>query len=223
MSCRFGHNFLFLSCLTTQRLVAIFSFSAHLLQSSCKTFTRQKDGTNVMYVSYMFHYDSVRVPGADHILAQPLKRCNASRIKPNETFELAKKRQNILCVGGGGRERISLRCCQVTHKVPKTVKYLFVLQFCSWDGSFRHGEMKIWLCLYFQHVTRYIGTDFVEESRQKMQRSEEEHFLVKGALIGKSMFQTQPINAVHGRCSSSGVLRDIPSNFTRSVRRRIVL
>ena len=67
------------------------------------------------------------------------------------------------CVG----ERISLRCRQVESKVPKTVKNLFVLQFCSWDGSFRHGEMKIWLCLYFQHVTRYIGTDFVEESRQK--------------------------------------------------------
>ena len=45
----------------------------------------------------------------------------------------------------------------------------------------------------------------------------------KGALTGKSIFQTQRINAVHGRCSSSGVLRHIPSNFTRSVRRRIVL
>ena len=43
----------------------------------------------------------------------------------------------------------------------------FVLQFCSWNGSFRHGEMKIWLCLYFQHVMKYIGTDFVEKSRQK--------------------------------------------------------
>ena len=48
-------------------------------------------------------------------------------------------------------------------------------------------------------------------------------FFTKGALIGKSIFQTQRINAVHGRCFSSGVLRDIPSNFTRSLRRRIVL
>ena len=31
---------------------------------------------------------------------KPLERCSASRIKPNETFELAKKRQNILCFWG---------------------------------------------------------------------------------------------------------------------------
>ena len=30
--------------------------------------------------------------------------CSASRIKPNETFEFAKKRQNMLCFGGGGRK-----------------------------------------------------------------------------------------------------------------------
>ena len=62
-----------------------------------------------------------------------------------------------------------------------------------------------------------------KKADKKMQRSEKEHFLAKGTLTGKSMFQIQRINAVHGRCSSSGVLRDIPSNFTRSVRRRIVL
>ena len=45
----------------------------------------------------------------------------------------------------------------------------------------------------------------------------------KGAVIGKSIFQTQRINAVHGRCSSPNVLRDIPSNFTLGIRRRIVL
>ena len=41
-----------------------------------------------------------KIPGADHILAQTLKRCSASRIKPNETSELAKKRQNILLFQG---------------------------------------------------------------------------------------------------------------------------
>ena len=124
--------------------------------------------------------------------------------------------------GGGGGERISLRCRQVTSKVPKTMKNLFPLQFCSWDGSFRHGEVRIWLCLYFQHVTRYIGTDFVEESRQNA-KIRKGAFFAKGALIGKSIFQIQRVNAVHGRCPSSGVLRDIPSRFTQSVRRRIVI
>ena len=138
----------------------------------------------------------VPVPGADHILAQPSKRCSTSHIKPNETFELAKKRQNILCFGVCGRKNSS--CCrQVTSKVPKTVKNLFDLQFCSWDGSFRHGEMKIWLCLYFQHVMRYIGTDFVEESRQQMQRSEEEHFCREGCFDRKEYIS----NTANKRCS----------------------
>ena len=92
-----------------------------------------------------------------------------------------KETKHTLFWGGGGRERTSLRCRQV----PKAVKDFFVLQFCSWDGSFRHGEMKIWLCLYFQHVTRYIGTDFVEEGRQKMQRSENEHFFREGCCDRK--------------------------------------
>ena len=42
-------------------------------------------------------------------LAQPLKHCSASRIKPNETFELAKKRQKILCFGMcGGKKFFTL-------------------------------------------------------------------------------------------------------------------
>ena len=152
------------------------------------------------------------LPDADHMLAQPLKRCNASRIKPNETFDLAKKRQNIALFGGGeGCGRKNFFTLSPSYKQsPKKRENLFVLQFCSWDGSFRHDEMKMWLCLYFQHVTRYIGTEFVEESRHRMQRSEEEHVFTKGALIGKSIFQIQWINAVHGTCSSSGVLRHIP-------------
>ena len=97
------------------------------------------------------------------------------------------------CAGGTP----SLRCRQVTSKVPKTVKNLPPLQFCSWDGSFRHDEMKIWLCLYFQRVTRYIGTDFVEESRQKMQRSEEEHFFREGYCDTKENIS----NTANKRCS----------------------
>ena len=84
-------------------------------------------------------------------------------------------------------------------------------------------RVKLPLCLHIQHVMKYIGTAFVEESRQKMQRSEKMHSFAKGASIGKSVFRMQRINTVRGRCSSSGILHVIPSNFTRSVRRRIVL
>ena len=147
------------------------------------------------------------IPGADLTLAQPLKRCSAPRIKPNKTFKLARKTKHflfwdvkthtVLGCAGCVEERISSRCGKVTHKVPKTVKNLFVLQFCSWDGSFRHAEMKIWLCLYFQHVTRYIGTDFVEESRQNMQRLEEEHLFREGCCDRNENIS----NTANKRCS----------------------
>ena len=77
--------------------------------------------------------------------------------------------------------------------------------------------------MYFQHVTRYIGTDFVEKKQTKKAKIRKGVFFAKAALIGKSISQRQRINAVHGRCSSSDVLRDIPSNFTLNLRRRIVV
>ena len=146
----------------------------------------------------------------------------SNRMKHSNLQKSGKTHSVLGCAGCVG-ERISVRCHQVTSKVPKTVKNLCVLQFCSWDGSFRHGEMKIWLCLYFQHVTRYIGTTLWKKADKKCKDQKKSIFLAKGALVGKSIFQIQRINAVRGRCSSSGVLRHIPSHFTRSVRRRIVL
>ena len=49
------------------------------------------------------------IPGAAHILAQPLKRCSVSRTKLNETSELAKKRHNIFCFGVCGC--VGVRVC----------------------------------------------------------------------------------------------------------------
>ena len=106
------------------------------------------------------------------------------------------KRDKILCFGVCGRKTF-FTLSPSYKQSPKTVKHLFVLQFWSWDGSFGHGEMKIWLCLYFQHVTRYIGTDFVEESRQKMQRSEEEHVFREGCFGRKEYIS----NTANKRCS----------------------
>ena len=135
---------------------------------------------------------------------------------------LQKRDKTCSVLRGGGGERISSRCRQVTRKVPKPWKISLSYSFAVGMG---HFDMVRWKndCLYFQHVTRYIGADFLEESRQKMQRSEKGHFFTKGALIGKSIFLIQRINAVRSKCSSSGVLRHIPSHFTRSIRRRIAL
>ena len=110
------------------------------------------------------------------------------------------------CVG----ERICLHCRQVTSKVPKTVKNLIVLQFSTWDGSLRHGEMRIWLWLYFQHVTRYIGTDFVEESRRKVQRSEKEHFSREGCFDRKEYLS----NTANKRCSRQVLQLRCPSWYS---------
>ena len=73
----------------------------------------------VIYIAKLF--ETIYIPGVDHIVAQPLKPCSASLIEPKETFVLAKKRQNILCFGAC-EERISLRCRQVTSKVSKSWK-----------------------------------------------------------------------------------------------------
>ena len=62
-----------------------------------------------------------------------------------------------------------------------------------------------------------------KKADKKCKDQKREHFFEKGALTGKSIFQIQRINVVHGRCSSSSVLRDIPSNFTRSVGRQFVI
>ena len=123
------------------------------------------------------------IPGAHHILVQPLKRYSASRIKPNGTFELAKKRQNIPCFGVCGvREKEFLHV--VAKLRTKSQKPWKISVSYSLIIGMGHFDMVRWKydCLYFQHVRRYIETDFVEESRQKMHRSEEEHFFQKGVL-----------------------------------------
>ena len=99
--------------------------------------------------------------------------------------------------GCGGRKNFYTLSPNYAQSPKKPWKISLSYSFCSWHGSFRHGEMKIWLCWYIQHVTRYIGTDFVEESRQKMQRSEEEHFFLEGCFDREEYIS----NTANKRCS----------------------
>ena len=165
---------------------------------------------------------AVLIPGADHVLAQSLQRCGASHIDPNETLELAKKRQNILCFGVCGRMNFFTLSPSYKQSPKNREKSLCstVLQL-RWVISTWWDE-NVTLCV-FSACYEIHWDSFCGRKQTKMQRSEEEPFFVKGALVGKSIFQIQRIKAVHGTCSSSDVLRDIPSNFTRGVRRRIVL
>ena len=141
---------------------------------------------------------------------------------------LQKRRQNILCFGVWthtlfwGVKTYSVlwsvvRCRQVTHKVPKIVKNLCptVLQL-KWVIS-TWWEKNLTVSIFS------MLRDTLELILWKKADRKWRIFFAKGALIGKSIFQIQRINAVHGRCSNFGVLGNVPSNSTRSVRRRIVL
>ena len=134
---------------------------------------------------------STYLPGADHILAQP----HASHASPNETFEFAKKRQKILCFGMCGRENFFTLLPSCAQS-PKTVKNLFVLQFWSWNGSFRHGEMKIWLCLYFSMSWGILELILWKKADKKCKDQ-------KGAFFCEGCFDRKECvsNTANKRCS----------------------
>ena len=79
-----------------------------------------------------------------------MKRSNVQK-RDKHTLVLGCK--NTLLFWGVRERRFLHVVAELQTKSQKPGKNFFVLQFCSWNGSFRHGEMKIWLCLYFQHVT----------------------------------------------------------------------
>ena len=89
-----------------------------------------------------------------------------------------------------------------------------------------HFDMLRWeydsVCI-FSMLQDTLDLSLWKKADEKCKDKKRRIFFAKGALLGKSTFPTQRINAVHGRWSSSGVLHDIPTNFTLSVRRRIVL
>ena len=163
-----------------------------------------------------------RVLGADHILAQPLKWCSVSCIKPNETFELAKKRQNTLCFGVCGRKNF-FEMSPSYKQSPKNRQKISLS--CSFAVEMGHFDMVRWKCNSVDISSMLWDTlELIlwKKADKKCKDQKRSIFFAKGALTGKSVFQIQRINAVHDRCSSSGVLHDIPSSSTRSVRRRIV-
>ena len=155
-----------------------------------------------------------RRSGAVPHVSNRMKRSNLQ--KRDKTF-------SVLGCAGCVEERISLCCRQVTSKVPKTVKNLFS---CSFAVEMGHLDMVRWkydsVCI-FSMLRDTLELILWKKADKKCKDQKRSIFFAKGALIRKSIFQTQRINAVHGRCSSSNVLRHIPSNLTRSVRRRIVL
>ena len=158
------------------------------------------------------------------IIWHNLWRGEASRVKPNETFELAKKKQKIHSVLGcvGVRKKGFIFVVAKLHANFQKPWKISVLQLCSWDGFFRHDEMKITLCI--SSMSRgTLELILWKKEDKKCKDQKRSIFLTKGVVIGKNISQIQRINTVHSKCSSSGVLRDIPSNLTRSVRRRIVL
>ena len=133
-----------------------------------------------------------------------------------------KKETKHTLLGGGGRKdffTLSPSHKQSLKNREKTLcPTVLQLRWVIWTWWDENMTLFVFSACYEIHRNWFCG-----RKQTKMQRSKKEHFLAKGAVIGESIFQTQRINAVHGRCSSSGVLRHIPSNFTLGVRRWIVL
>ena len=86
------------------------------------------------------------VPGADHVLAQPLKRRSASRIKPNKPCQLAHKRQNTLCFGVCGCVGVWEKgFLYVVAKLrTKSQKPWKISVFCSFAVEMGHFDMARW-------------------------------------------------------------------------------
>ena len=147
--------------------------------------------------------------------------------------QTCKRRQNIPCFGVCGcvgvwvcgcvGEGISSRCRRVTRKVPKTVKISLSYSLRVEMGHFDMVRWKYDSVCIFSMLRDTLGLILWKKADKKCKDQKRSILLTKGALIGKSVFQTQRIKPVQGRCSSSGVLGDIPSHFTPSVKRRIVL
>ena len=130
--------------------------------------------------------------------------------------------QNMLCFGMCGRKNLQV-VAKLQAKFQKPSKISLPDSFRVEMAHFDIVRWKYDSVRIFSMLRDTLELILWKKAGKKMQRFEEEHFFAKSALIGKSIFQIQRIKAVHGRYSSSGVLHDIPSNFTRSVRRRIVL
>ena len=163
------------------------------------------------------------IPDADHVLAQPSKRCSASRVKPNETFELATKRQNTLCLEGGREKEFLHVVAKLQAKSQKPWKIPLSYSFAVEMGHFDMVRWRYLSVCIFSMLRDTLELILWKKADKKCKDQKKSMFFAKGALIGERIFQMWRINAVHGRCSSFGVLRHIPSNFKRSIRRRIVL
>ena len=133
------------------------------------------------------------------------------------------KRDKTCSVLGCAGERISLRCRQVTSKVPKAVKISLSYSLGVGMAHFDRVRGKYYSVCILSMLRDTLELILWKKVGKKCKDQKRSTFFAKGALIGQSILQTQRINAVHGRCSSSGVLRHIPSNFTRRVMRQIVL
>ena len=136
---------------------------------------------------------------------------------------LQKRDKTFLFWRGGGKKEFLHVVAKLQAKSQKPWKSLCptVLQLgwvisTWWDENM---TLFVFSACYEMHWNWFCGRKQTKNAKDQKRSI----FFAKGTVIEKSVFQTKRINAVHGWCSSSGVLRHIPSNFTRSVRRWIVL
>ena len=138
--------------------------------------------------------------------------------------QTCKKETNILWFGVCGRKNFFT--LSPSFKQKKSQKSWKISLSYSFAVEMAHFDIVRWkynsVCIFsmLQDTLELILWKKADKTCKVKKRS---IVFTKGVLIGKSIFQIKRINPVRGRCSSSGVLRHIPSKFTRSLRRRIVL
>ena len=134
------------------------------------------------------------------------------------------KRDKTYSVSGVcGRMGFSTLSPSYTQSPKKPWKISLSYSFAVGRGHFDMMRWKYDSGCIFSMLRDTLELILWKKADKKCKVQNRINFFAKGALIGKNINPTQRINAVHGRCPSSGVLRHISSNFTRSGRRRIVL
>ena len=132
-----------------------------------------------------------------------------------------RKKWTDICLKGKSHSRFRrFRNAQSPQKPWKiSLSYSFAVEM----GHFDVVRWKYDSVCIFSMLRDTLELILWKKTEKKCKDQQRSIVFAKGALIGKNIFQIQQIDAVRGRCSISGVLGHIPSNFTHSVGRPIVL
>ena len=175
-------------------------FMENIFSSNIQTYLFSKFDAGMYQVRTIFWHD--RWSGAVSHVSNRMTR-----------FNLQKRDKNTLCLGGGGgsvREKDFLYVVAKSRGKSENPRKISLSY--SFAVEMGHFDMVTWNCdsvCIFSMLQDALEPILWKKADKNCKDRKRSIFFAKVALIGKSIFQIQRINAVHGRCSSSDVLRDI--------------